>query len=124
MEKNMKKVLFCIAFIILLTPISASASFNQSKELDEVDRRIASSTRSLQSQIDNLNWQLLQLKTANNNQEKNVIVNETVIDEVTEQRITNLETKVGTLQSAVDFLQNKIIGVLNIVVDFLSKLSK
>jgi len=120
----MKKVLFCIAFIILLTPISASASFNQSKELDEVDRRIASSTRSLQSQIDNLNWQLLQLKTANNNQEKNVIVNETVIDEVTEQRITNLETKVGTLQSAVDFLQNKIIGVLNIVVDFLSKLSK
>ena len=110
-------------FLIALLPTVTMASFEQSKTLDEVDRRIASSTQNLQRQIDSLSYQLLQLKTASI-PVQNTVIQQVVVDQETKVKVENLEVKVGTLQRAVDYLQINVINALDKIIGMLNKLIK
>ena len=115
----MKKLFIMLAIVSFISPLNTYASLNQSKELDEVDRRIASSTQNLQRQIDDLNYKLLQLK---NTPAQTTIVQNVIVDEDTKAKVQVLETKVGILEKAVIFIQENIMRAINTAIDLLERI--
>lgn len=115
----MKKLFITLAIVSFISPLNTYASLNQSKELDEVDRRIASSTQNLQRQIDDLNYKLLQLK---NTPAQTTIVQNVIVDEDTKAKVQVLETKVGILEKAVIFIQENVMKAINTAIDLLERI--
>jgi len=128
MKNTMKKIgIVCILSIILLAPGTSFASDTKLWYSTEEQQRIDSKLADLQKQVDelkklndSLEYRILQV-------EKKPITTQTTVqitDQETKTKVKSLESRVGTLEKAVSFLQTKVMDALNTTIGLLKQLLK